>query len=275
MHILTETIYKLTVKGNMKMTTAQDSFTIVSEYKLMEIIDENKPRSNGKEYILDELKVELAEYFNPVTMQIMDYVNKLAKIYERQHLVISDDRKIVEILNIQEIRQKWEVLKKELMLINPISAFEVVRGKDKEMHDLDLIKENLSNTHFMYLFLYAYGYQLTEGKKYEEQREERDRMGVGFYIPLTLMFGMEREKDNYNIYTKSILNSRKKVDLKLIAKVTGQDGLELSHLNKGIYSKNNKNQLTAAEIEIYEQIHNDYKADYFIRLETLDHKSYG
>ena len=207
-------------------------------------------------------------------MQIMEYVNRLARIYDRQHVVV-EKREIRELRNIEEIRQKWEVLKKELMLINPVSAFEVVRGKDREMRDLGMIRENLANTHFMHVFLYMHGYNLTTTEKYRTYREERDRMGIGFHLPVMIDFSATTTDGMQEIQAKAVIDENKKIDKRYISKVTEQHDLTLSHLTKGTYKKDAAGHLREATVDVYEQISNDYKTDLYITLETLKHQTYG
>src|ERR1700754_3038649 len=121
--------YQLTVKGNVKMLTMMDSFATLGTYDLL-YKGPNATKPELEEYVLEEKEVKLTEYFDPNTYQLIEYVNRLAKIYDRQHICINSEGAIKGLLNLPEIRTKWDRLKKEMMQVNPIAAFEVIRHKD-------------------------------------------------------------------------------------------------------------------------------------------------
>src|SRR4051812_23772108 len=87
MEAIAENKYQLTVRGNVKMLTMMDSFTTVGQYTLWHY-GQHLPKPELQEYILEEHDVKLTEYYDPNTYQLIEYVNKLAYIYSRQHLAI-------------------------------------------------------------------------------------------------------------------------------------------------------------------------------------------
>ena len=276
MELIAETDYELTVKGNVKMVTMRDSFTTLNKVRVTQLHSGESKRWNGtRELLIEDKGSELKEYYDPNTSQIIDFVNKLAKIYERQHLLISAQGKIVKLLNHKEILARWKEVKDELMRVNPISAFEIIKHKERELYDIEAVIENLENSHFLYLFLYAYSVNGAYSDEHNFDREERDRMGIGFMIPVSGICKRESNGSDIFIKTKAERNDRKRVDEKLIKKVTGQETLEISHFSKGMFTRNPKNWLSDARMEVYEQINNDYKSDLYLNLKTVDYREYG
>jgi hypothetical protein len=254
--------YKLTVKGNVKMLTMMDSFRTEGSYTLQHN-GANVTRPELQEYVLEEQEVNLVEYFDPNTYQLIEYVNKLARIYSRQHICINKEGAIKGLLNLPEIKTKWESLKKELMQVNPIAAFEIVKHKDRELGNPVEIVENLSNAHFMQLFLYDYGMWQQAGET-KRHIAVRDRMGIGFTLPVTQTFTTTGRQ----VRTEAILDGT--VDKKLISTITGQEELEVKHFTRGEFEHDDKGGLLAAEMTVFEQLNKDYTSDLYLHLELCN-----
>jgi hypothetical protein len=262
-----ENKYQLTVRGNVKMLSMMDSFTTVGTYVLSGY-GQHAPKPELQEYVLEEHDVKLTEYYDPNTYQLIEYVNKLAYIYSRQHLCINSGGAIKGLLNLPEIRSKWDKLKKELMQINPIAAFEIIRNKDRELSNPPELIENLSNTHFMHLFLYAFNAR-PDNVTYEQQRQERDRMGIGFMVPLKQTYTTEKLDSGYVVNTESSLDDKGRIDKNMLARVTGQTEFDIKHYTQASFTRDNDNNLVTAEMKVFEQLNNDYKSDLYLNLESV------
>lgn len=264
---LSEKKYKLTVRGNVKMLTMMDSFSTTGTYVLSHF-GQNEIKPELQEYMIEEQEVALTEYYDPNTFQLIAYVNKLAYIYNRQHICINSSGEIKGLLNLPEIKSKWDQLKKELMQTNPIAAFEVIRHKERELSDPVELIENLQNTHFMHLFSYAYNAH-PDGITYQESKQERDRMGIGFLLPLFKTYASEKTEEGYIVDAEAVLEEKGKIDKNMISKVTGQKDLDIKHYTKASFTHDQAGQLIAAEMKIFEQINNDYKSDLYLNLESI------
>jgi hypothetical protein len=263
----TEKNYQLTVKGNVKMLTMMDSFATVGTYNLLSN-GANAVKPELQEYVLEEKEVKLTEYFDPNTYQLIEYVNKLAKIYSRQHVCINNAGAIKGLLNMPEIKGKWEVLKRELMQVNPIAAFEVIRHKDRELNNPAEVIENLENTHFMHLYLYAFAVKLDDAES-KRQQLVRDRMGIGFSMPVVQTFTTEKNENGHIINTEATLDAGGRIDKNLITSVTGQKELDIKHYTRGSFKHDQNGELTWAEMTVFEQLNNDYKSDLYLQLELI------
>ncbi|MFW0717734.1 hypothetical protein [Pedobacter sp. N23S346] len=266
MNIKSEKEYQLTVRGNVKMLTMMDSFSTTGHY-LLSHYGENKIKPELQEYVLEEREVELTEYYDPNTFQLIEYVNKLAYIYSKQHICIDSSGKIKGLLNLPEIKTKWDKLKKELMQTNPIAAFEIIRHKERELSNPPELIENLENTHFMHLFLYAISF-MPDGAEYKIKTEVRDRMGIGFMIPIEQTFTSERLENGYIIHAEATIDESRKIDKQLIGKVTGQKDFDIKHYTKASFNYTENRTLNSAEMKVFEQINNDYKSDLYLNLES-------
>lgn len=261
----TEKNYQLVVKGNVKMLSMMDSFATTGVYQLFgKGLNAIKP--DLQEFVLEEKEVKLTDYFDPNTYQLIEYVNKLAQIYSRQHICVNDSGVIKGLLNMPEIKAKWDRLKKELMQVNPVAAFEIIRHKDRELENPVEVIDNLSNTHFMHLFLYAFSMEPDGIKK---QQFVRDRMGIGLSFPVEQTFTTETTADGHIVHAEAILNERGKIDKNHIIKVTGQQQLDIKHYTRGSFKYNADGELTAAEMTIFEQLHEDYKSDLYLHLTSI------
>jgi hypothetical protein len=263
----TEKSYQLIVKGNVKMLTMMDSFVTTGTYGLLSK-GPNAIRPELQEYVLEEKEVKLTEYFDPNTYQLIEYVNRLAKIYSRQHVCINSTGSIKGLLNMPEIKGKWDVLKKELMHINPIAAFEVIRHKDRELNNPAEVIDNLANTHFMSLFLYAFAVKPTEAEN-KRQQLVRDRMGIGFMLPVVQTFTTDITEHGHVVNTEAVLDTSGRIDENLITKVTGQKELDIKHYTRGSFKHDQNGGLLSAEMTIFEQLNNDYKSDLYLQLESI------
>jgi hypothetical protein len=259
--------YRLIVKGNVKMLTMMDSFVTTGTYELLSK-GPNATRPELQEYVLEEKEVKLTEYFDPNTYQLIEYVNKLAKIYSRQHVCINNEGAIKGLLNMPEIKSKWDVLKKELMHVNPIAAFEVIRHKDRELNNPAEVIDNLANTHFMSLFLYAFVVKPGEVQS-KHQKLVRDRMGIGFMLPVVQTFTTDKTEQGYDLKTEAVLDASSRIDKNMITNVTGQKELDIKHFTQGNFKYDESGGLQSAEMTVFEQLNNDYKSDLYLQLESI------
>ncbi|RFZ92282.1 hypothetical protein D0C36_12645 [Mucilaginibacter conchicola] len=265
---VSENRYKLTVRGNAKMLKMVDSFATTGEYTLS-YFGYHGPRPELKEYMLEEHEVKLTEYHDPNTFQIIQYVNKIACIYNRQHVCVSGSGDIKGLLNLPEIKTKWDTLKKELMQTNPIAAFEVIRHKDRELANPPDLIDNLANSHFMHLFLYSYN-ATADNVTYTESRKSRDRMGIGFLFPVNVTYTTELTDGKYVTTTESVLNEKSnELDKKLITQVTGEKELDVKHYTKATFERDVQGNLLSAHMQVFEQLNNDYKTDLYLDLESI------
>lgn len=259
--------YQLQVKGNVKMLTMMDSFSTIGKYTLSHF-GQNPIKPELQDYLIEEKEVELTEYYDPNTFQLIEYVNKLAYIYNSQQVCINSDGNIKGLLNLSEIKSKWDKLKKELMQTNPIAAFEIIRHKERELSNPPELLENLENTHFMHLFLYAFNYT-ADGVEYQKKRSVRDRMGIGFLIPVNQTFSSEVIENGYVINAEATLDDKGKIDKQMIAKVTGQKDFDIKHYTQASFTYNASGILQNAEMKVFEQINNDYKSDLYLNLNNI------
>ncbi|PWV56558.1 hypothetical protein [Chitinophaga sp. S165] len=259
--------YQLTVKGNVKMLTMMDSFATVGIYEL-QWNGQNASRPELQEYVLEEKEVRLTEYFDPNTYQLIEYVNKLARIYNRQHICINKDGQIKGLLNLPEIKGKWDAVKKELMQVNPIAAFEIIRHKDRELDAPVEVIENLANTHFMQLFLYDWGIR-PGGTETTRRQIVRDRMGIGFFVPVVQTFGTTQQPDGYSVQVEAILDGGGRIDKGMITLVTGQQELDIKHYTRASFQHDGNGVLLSADMTVFEQLTNDCRSDLYLHLESI------
>lgn len=259
--------YRLTVKGNVKMLTMMDSFSTTATYDLS-YRGPNATKPHLQEYILEEKEVMLTEYFDPNTYQLIEYVNRLARIYSRQHICISSTGAIKGLLNLAEMKGKWDALKKELMQVNPIAAFEIIRHKDRELANPVEVVENLANTHFMQLFLYTFGVKPDDMETTRKQLV-RDRMGIGFTLPVIQTLTAGQKEQGYTVHTEAILDDSGRIDKNGITKITGQKELDIKHFTRASFNYRQDGDLASAEMTVFEQLNNDYRSDLFLHLEDI------
>lgn len=262
-----ERIYRLTVKGNVKMLTMIDSFTTVGTYALS-YKGLNVSRPELHEYVLEEKEVVLTDYFDPNTYQLIEYVNRLGRIYSRQHICINDAGEIRGLLNLPEIKRKWESLRRELMEVNPVGAFEIIRHKDRELDTPTEVIDNLTNTHFMLLFLYDAGVRPGD-KDSRRQQLVRDRMGIGFSVPVVQTFSAAEDADGYRVHAEATLDASGRIDKSLISRVTGQTELDIRHFTRADFQHDAAGGLSSAEMTVFEQLNEDYKSDLYLHLEAI------
>ncbi|SFM72050.1 hypothetical protein SAMN05428949_0559 [Chitinophaga sp. YR627] len=266
MEVQNITRFRLTVKGNVKMLTMMDSFATEGRYELS-ARGANSMRPELQEYVLEEKEVKLTDYFDPNTYQLIEYVNRLASIYNRQHICINREGAIKGLLNLPEIKTKWEELKKELMQVNPVAAFEVIRHRDREMDQPVAIIDNLSNTHFMQLFLCDYGAQ--QELPLKRQTATPDRMGIGFMMPVVQTFRKDQQESGYTIHTEALLDNSGRIDKGMITRVTGQQELDIKHFTRGSFQHTEDGVLQSAEMTVFEQLNEEYKSDLYLQLEKI------
>lgn len=263
-----ENNYQLLVKGNVRMLSVVDSFATEASYKLVDLgLNARKPEL--REYILEELDVRLTAYADPNTYQLIEYVNKLAKMLNRQHICIDVHGAVKGLLNLTEIKEKWELLKKELMLVNPIAAFEIVKQKDRELANPKELLGNLSNAHFLHLFLYCY--PVVSGSDDRSFRETcvRDRMGIGFDIPVRQKFDVTTTEQGKAIRVETLLDEKRGIDRALLIQVTGQEVLQVKHFMHADFLFNKDNTLSSAQMHVFEQLNEEYTTDLYLDLKRI------
>jgi len=257
--------YHLGVKSNVRILSLVDSFAMEASYKLTDF-GANAQRPELREYLVEEQDVHLTAYADPNTYQLIEYVNKLATILNRQHICIDEQGLIKGLLNLPEIKDKWEKLKKELMQVNPIAAFEIVKQKDRELAQPVELIDNLSNAHFMHLFLYTYPFSKRTEDILSQQQWMRDRMGIGFAIPVLQTFRLSTTGEGKVVSVETILDEKKKIDKALLMKVTGQETVQLKHFTRAEFLYKETGVLLTAHMHIFEQLNEEYTTDLYLDL---------
>lgn len=261
--------YHLAVSANVRMLNIADSFSTEARY-ILNSLGANEQRPELSEYILEEKGVKLTNYADPNTYQLIEYVNRLATILNRQHICIDADGTIKGLLNLNEIKGKWDVLKRELMQINPIAAFEIVKQKDRELANPVELIDNMANAHFMFLF--SYGYEIARGKEQTVVKEtvQRDRMGIGFNVPVLKTFHSTNFGGGKMVNVTSVINDKKKIDKALLVQVTGHETFDLKHDSRAEFNYNVDDVLLAAKMHIFEQLNEEYSIDLYLELTCND-----
>lgn len=262
-------VYHLGVKSNVRMLSLVDSFATEASYKLTDF-GANAQKPELREYLLEEQEVRLTAYADPNTYQLIEYVNRLASILNRQHVCIDEHGSIKGLLNLPEIKAKWDNLKKELMQVNPIAAFEIVKQKDRELaHPIELI-DNLSNTHFMHLFLYAYAFARHTEETLSQEQWMRDRMGIGFAVPVLQNFRTSATPEGKIVSVDTVLNEKGKINKALLVKATGQETIQVKHFTRAEFNYDGSGLLITAYMHVFEQLNEEYTSDLYLDLKSSD-----
>jgi len=261
--------YQLGVKANVRMSTTVDSFSMESTYVLSKL-GANQQHPELTEYLLEEQEVKLTNYADPNTYQLLEYVNRLASILSRQHLCIDQEGAIRGLLNLPEIKGKWEILKRELMKMNPVAAFEIVKQKDRELaHPAELI-DNMANAHFMSLFGQGYGALHQTQESFVREGMQRDRLGIGVQIPVLKTFQCTPSQEGKLIQVLAAFNPKKKIDKSLLVQVTGHERIDVKHDSRAEFCYAEDNTLLYASQHLFEQLNDEYAIDLYLDLKCHD-----
>jgi|GEM_PF-621936 hypothetical protein len=184
-------LYKLTVEGTARVQTLKSDFGITSMHELTFVgLDAETGRFR---FILKELSYNLDKYEDPVVVQIIEMSNMISEIYQELDFYTDRYGNLKAINNREEIRKRWDKVKEYLTYKHPLSSYEIILTKEKEMAKPELEMNNIRFIHFIHMFFMQFG-------RYEEIGEfevnDQDRFGSGVPFRVRMKYKTRKEDDN-------------------------------------------------------------------------------
>lgn len=206
--------YKLTVEGNSHVQTMKSDFKIISIYKLIYkgLVEEDKLYR----FSLTEESYKLEKYEDPIVAQIIEMSNLVSGIYQHLDFGVNGYGDMKKIYNREEINRKWEKTKEHLTYKHPLSSYEIIKTKEKELSDPVIEIANISFMHFLQVYFKQFG-------RYEDKESfiavHMDQFGSGIPFELAITFAMQPSKNGLMhrkmsgemLHDKNVINALCKV----------------------------------------------------------------
>lgn len=189
--------YRLTVEGYSHVESVKSNFKIISIYELIYVKHEEEDKLYR--FSLSELSYKIDKYDDPVVAQIIEMSNYVSSIY--QHLDFGVDKygNMKKIYNRQEINKKWEKTKEYLTYKHPLTSYEIIKTKEKELREPKMEIMNLSFMHFLQVYFKQFG-------RFAEQQQfdtlHMDQFGTGIPFGLDIVFEKCEPKEEGKIHRK-------------------------------------------------------------------------
>ncbi|MEN9918315.1 MAG: hypothetical protein RL662_751 [Bacteroidota bacterium] len=175
--------YKLTVEGDSHVQTVKSTFQIVSNHELIYLGYDEMFALDC--FSLTELSYKLEKYEDPIVAQIVEMSNEISSVY--QHLEFGVDKfgHIRKIYNRAEIKQKWEKTKEYLTYKHPLSSYEIIRVKEKELANPKMEMDNISYMHFLQVYFKQYG-RFMDHQEFSTTHMDQFGSGIPFELKLKI-----------------------------------------------------------------------------------------
>ena len=172
-------VYDLTAEGHSKAMVIDSDFKMVSRHELTFL--EVDTVHNLWRFRLRELSNKLVKYDDSTVAQIIEATNEISTIYEELDFWVSDHGILRKINNREQIYSKWEKVREYLTYKYPMSSYEIILAKEKELADETVFMNNIRYIHFMYVYLLQFGKYMCE-----ERFKHRDIDRFGSCVPIWL-----------------------------------------------------------------------------------------
>lgn len=172
-------VYDLTTEGHSKAMTIDSDFKMASRYELTFL--EIDPERKWWRFKLHELSNRLIKYDDSTVAQIIEASNEISTIYDELDFWVSDHGILRKINNKEQIYSKWEKVREYLTYKYPMSSYEIILAKEKELSDEEIFLNNIRYIHFMYVYLLQFGKYISE-----ERFKHRDIDRFGSCTPIYL-----------------------------------------------------------------------------------------
>ena len=106
---------------------------------------------SGGVFRLRELSNKLVKYDDSTVAQIIEATNEISAIYDELDFWVSDHGILRKINNRDHVYSKWEKVREYLTYKYPMSSYEMILAKEKELADETVFMNNIRYMHFMYV----------------------------------------------------------------------------------------------------------------------------
>lgn len=184
-------LYKLTVEGSATVQSLKSDFGITSLHEL-QFIEFNKA-NNWYRFKLKELSYNLDKYEDPIVAQIIEMSNQISEIYQELDFFVDKFGHLKAINNREQIRRKWEKVKEFFTYKHPLSSYEIILAKEKEMANPEKEMNNIRFIHFIHMYFMQFG-------RFQEQGEfemiDQDRFGSGVPFRVQVKYDTKNKENN-------------------------------------------------------------------------------
>ena len=146
--------YRLTVEGSGQVENVKSDFKITIVDSLT-FVDYDAERDLFR-FTVKEDSYSLDQYDDPIVAQIVEMTNLISGIYDRLDFWVNANGEIERLNNRDEIQEKWEKVREYLTYKHPLSSYEIIMAKEKEMADEAIEIRSLSFIHFIFIYFFQF-----------------------------------------------------------------------------------------------------------------------
>ena len=125
----------------------------------------------------------------PLWLRLLRRTNEISAIYDELDFWVSDHGILRKINNREQVYSKWEKVREYLTYKYPMSSYEIILAKEKELANEPLFMNNIRYMHFMYAYFLQFGKYMRE-----ERFKHRDIDRFGSCVLLNLLVRTKQVK---------------------------------------------------------------------------------
>lgn len=153
--------YGLTIEGHTKAKVIESDFKMSSVHELT-FLDYDSSKKMWH-FHLKELSYKLDKYDDSTVVQIIEASNEISKIYQDLDFWVNRYGVIKQLCNLDQIYQCWAKVREYLTYKYPMSSYEIIMAKEKELSNEELLIRNIRYIHFIFMYFMQYGMYEREG----------------------------------------------------------------------------------------------------------------
>lgn len=256
-------LYNLTVEGHTKAQTVESDFSIKSLNELTFL--EYNEREGLWRFRLKELSYDLDKYDDPLIVQIVEMSNLISGIYQELDFCVNNVGELKKINNREQIMKRWVKVRETLSYKHPLSSYEVIMAKEREMANKDLEMLNIRFIHFIHFYFFQFG-------RFKPREcftvVDMDRFGSGVQLSVAVEGIRKDEENKIHRHFSGDLHSDFKT-IKAISRAVKEDYAEVTYKTKADYHSTGL-VVEEAHFSFDEKIGKSYSMYSNLHLESVD-----
>lgn len=256
-------LYNLTVEGHTKAQTVESDFSIKILNELT-FLEHNKNEGLWR-FRLKELSYNLDKYNDPVIVQVVEMSNLISGIYQELDFWVNSVGELQKINNRGQIMKRWEKVRETLSYKHPLSSYEVIMAKEREMANKDLELLNIRFIHFIHFYFFQFG-------RFKPQEHftvvDMDRFGSGVQFSVAVDGIRKDEENKIHRHFSGNLNCDFKT-IKAMSKAVKEDYADVTYKTRADYYSTGM-VIENAHFSFDERIGKSYSMYSNLHLELID-----
>lgn len=255
--------YKLTVEGNSHVQSVMSNFAITSLHELTYL--DHDDETDLYRFSLRELSYKLDKYEDPVVAQIIEMSNMVSEIYKELDFGVDRYGNIHKIYNRSQINKKWGKTKEYLTYKYPLSSYEIIKTKEKELANPNMELNNIGFMHFLQVYFKPFG-RFEDYQKFETIHMDQFGSGIPFGLSITIRKEPDKGGKIHRKMEGNMMYDRAVIDM--LQKTVKDNEAEVSYTTRADYYSDGA-IIEEANFSYQEKIGEGYDMYSYLHLELI------